>query len=48
MKVVNDACLNVKDTEGIPYSFSGKGILYDNVCIEFFHLILKKEDINQN
>ena len=28
------------------HSFSYKGSPYDNACIEFFHAILKKEEVN--
>lgn len=29
------------------HSFSRKGTPYDNACIESFHSILKKEEVNQ-
>ncbi|MBU5439221.1 integrase core domain-containing protein, partial [Tissierella sp. MSJ-40] len=29
------------------HSFSGKGNPYDNACIESFHSVLKKEEVNQ-
>ena len=72
IKAVKNACLNVKDTDGILlhsdlgvqytshafetylkergmlHSFSRKGTPYDNACIESFHSILKKEEVNQN
>lgn len=32
---------------GIVHSFSRKGNLYDNTCIELFHSILKREEVNQ-
>ena len=72
IKAVNNACLNVKDTEGILlhsdlgtqytshafeeclkekrilHSVGRKGTPYDNACIESFHSILKKEEVNQN
>ena len=35
----------VKDHKMI-HSFSGKGNPYDNACIESFHLVLKKEEVN--
>ena len=40
-----EECLKEK---GILHSFSRKGIPYDNACIESFHSILKKEEVNQN
>lgn len=72
LKAVQNACLNVKDTEGIilhsdlgsqytsaqfeeylkskgiKHSFSRKGCPYDNACIESFHSVLKKEEVNLN
>jgi putative transposase len=33
-------------TKKIAQSFSKKGCLYDNACIESFHAILKKEEVN--
>lgn len=30
----------------IAHSFSGKGNPYDNACIESFHSVLKKEEVN--
>jgi transposase len=33
---------------GIIQSFSRKGNPYDNACIESFHSLLKKEEINQS
>jgi len=32
--------------KGIIHSFSRKGNPYDNACIESFHSILKKEEVN--
>jgi putative transposase len=32
--------------QGILQSFSRKGCPYDNACIESFHAILKKEEVN--
>ncbi len=32
----------------IIHSFSGKGNPYDNACIESFHSILKKEEVNHH
>ncbi len=70
VKAVENACLNVKTTEGIIlhsdlgsqytssefenflyskgiiHSFSTKGNPYDNACIESFHSVLKKEEVN--
>ena len=70
VRAVENACLNVKYTEGIIlhsdlgtqytsssfenyleskgiiHSFSRKGNPYDNACIESFHSILKKEEVN--
>ena len=40
-----EECLKEK---GILHSFSRKGTPYDNACIESFHSILKKEEVNQN
>lgn len=34
--------------KGIIHSFSRKGNPYDNACIESFHSILKKEEVNHN
>ena len=72
IKAVENACLNVKKTEGIIlhsdlgsqytsqkfenylatkhmiHSFSRKGNPYDNACIESFHSILKKEEVNHH
>ena len=72
VKAVENACLNVKTTEGIILhsdlgsqytsqefeyflcskgiiqSFSRKGNPYDNACIESFHSILKKEEVNHH
>ena len=39
-----EECLKEK---GILDSFSIKGMSYDNACIESFHSILKKEEVNQ-
>ena len=33
------------ESKGIQHSFSRKGNLYDNACIESFHSVLKKEEI---
>jgi putative transposase len=33
-------------SKGITQSFSRKGWPYDNACIESFHAILKKEEVN--
>ncbi|MDQ0340929.1 transposase InsO family protein, partial [Caldalkalibacillus uzonensis] len=33
-------------SQGIIQSFSRKGCPYDNACIESFHAILKKEEVN--
>jgi len=33
-------------SRGIIQSFSQKGCSYDNACIESFHAILKKEEVN--
>lgn len=33
-------------SQGITQSFSRKGCPYDNACIESFHAILKKEEVN--
>ena len=33
---------------GMIHSFSRKGNPYDNACIESFHSILKKEEVNHN
>ena len=41
---VFETCLKER---GILHSFSRKGTPYDNACIESFHSILKKEEINQ-
>ena len=70
VKAVENACLNVKVTEGIIlhsdlgsqytshefenllsskgmiHSYSRKGNPYDNACIESFHSVLKKEEVN--
>ncbi|MGI6426016.1 MAG: IS3 family transposase [Natronincolaceae bacterium] len=70
VKAIENACLNVKTTEGIilhsdlgsqytsnefenflcskgiVHSFSRKGNPYDNACIESFHSVLKKEEVN--
>ncbi|MDD4112292.1 MAG: IS3 family transposase [Herbinix sp.] len=72
VKAVENACLNVKTTEGIILhsnlgsqytsqefeyflgskgiiqSFSRKGNPYDNACIESFHSILKKDEVNHH
>lgn len=72
VKAVDNACINVKKTEGIilhsdlgtqytsekfntcltskkmVHSFSRKGNPYDNACIESFHSLLKKEEINHH
>ena len=51
------ACLNAKSIEeiilhinlGVMFdSFRQEGILYDNACIESFHSLLKKEEINRD
>jgi putative transposase len=34
------------ETHGFLHSFSKKGCPYDNACIESFHAILKKEEVN--
>ncbi|MBU5334801.1 integrase core domain-containing protein, partial [Anaerocolumna aminovalerica] len=34
--------------KGIIHSFSRKGNPYDNACIESFHSVLKKEEINHH
>lgn len=34
--------------KGMIHSFSRKGNPYDNACIESFHSILKKEEVNYN
>ena len=62
VKAVENACLNVKTTEGIIlhsdlgscYTSSefesflySKGNPYDNACIESFHSLLKKEEVNR-
>ena len=39
-----ETCLKER---GILHSFSRKGTSHDNACIEFFHSILKKEEVNQ-
>ena len=39
-----ETCLKER---GILHSFSRKGTPYDNACIESFHSILKKEEVNQ-
>lgn len=70
VRAVENACLNVKHTngiilhsdlgtqytsysfenclesKGIVHSFSRKGNPYDNACIESFHSVLKKEEVN--
>jgi len=72
VKAIENACLNVKTTEGIIlhsdlgsqytshefenflcskgiiHSFSRKGNPYDNACIESFHSVLKKEEVNHH
>ena len=72
VKALENACISVKNTEGIIlhsdlgtqytsqkfhdviskkgiiHSFSRKGNPYDNDCIESFHSILKKEEVNHN
>lgn len=72
VKAVQNACINVKNTngiilhsdlgtqytsdifenylesKGIIHSFSRKGNPYDNACIESFHSVLKKEEINNH
>jgi len=72
IKAIDNACLNVKTTEGIIlhsdlgsqytsrefenylcskgiiHSFSRKGNPYDNACIESFHSVLKKEEVNHH
>ena len=35
-----------RETKKIIQSFSKKGCPYDNACIESFHAILKKEEVN--
>lgn len=35
-------------SKGIIHSFSRKGNPYDNACIESFHSILKKEEVNHH
>ena len=47
IKAVTNAYLNAKDTKELIPSFSRKGTPYDNACIESFHSILKKEEVNQ-
>lgn len=42
----SDAFKKVIDTFGMKQSFSYKGSPYDNACIESFHAILKKEEVN--
>src|SRR5699024_12617073 len=42
----SDAFQRVIDRYGITQSFSYKGSPYDNACIESFHAILKKEEVN--
>lgn len=37
---------NYLESKGIIHSFSRKGNPYDNACIESFHSILKKEEVN--
>ncbi len=39
-----ETCLKER---GMLHSFSRKGTPYDNACIESFHSILKKEEVNQ-
>lgn len=39
---------NYLKTKGILHSFSRKGNPYDNACIESFHSVLKKEEVNCN
>lgn len=34
--------------KGMIHSYSRKGNPYDNACIESFHSILKKEEVNHN
>ena len=70
VKALKNACINVKNTEGIilqsdlgsqytsnnfegtlakyeiRHSYSKKGYPYDNSCMESFHSILKKEEVN--
>lgn len=36
---------NYLSEKGMIYSFSRKGNLYDNACIDSFHSVLKKEEI---
>ena len=72
VKAMENACLNVKTTEGVIlhsdlgsqytshefenflnskgmiHSYSRKGNPYDKACIESFHSILKKEEINHH
>lgn len=43
---VNKAKPIAIDDNKIIHSFSGKGNPYDNACIESFHLVLKKEEVN--
>src|SRR5699024_12884728 len=42
----SDAFQKVIDRYGMTQSFSYKGSPYDNACIESFHAILKKEEVN--
>lgn len=36
----------IESTKLIKHSFSGKGCLYDNACIEYFQASLKKEEVH--
>jgi putative transposase len=42
----SDQFMNFVHSLGIVQSFSQKGCPYDNACIESFHAILKKEEVN--
>lgn len=37
---------NYLQSKGIVHSYSRKGNPYDNACIESFHSVLKKEEVN--
>ncbi len=43
----SEAFTNAVHERGIIQSFSRKDCPYDNVCIESFHEILKKEEVHQ-
>src|SRR5699024_6623148 len=42
----SEAFEQVIKSNSITHSFSNKGSPYDNACIESFHAILKKEEVN--